>query len=160
MIQATNLSIPPNLEEAHFPTLELAAFTTRFTIVSPMEADTLVMLVSRGINFFAADLASEIAAGVAVAGGLANVAAIVKTKTPGTGGGGGGGSTPTRPSIPSFNPEEALAAGAAGDDSAVNEVTLGQQSGSTPGVIRAYVVSDEMTTQQEADAKINDLARL
>jgi hypothetical protein len=103
---------------------------------------------------------AAIAAGVAVAGGLANVAAIVKTKTPGTGGGGGGGSTPTRPTIPSFNPEEALAAGAAGDDSAVNEVTLGEQSGSTPGVIRAYVVSDEMTTQQEADAKINDLARL
>ena len=104
---------------------------------------------------------AAIAAGVAVAGGIANVAAILKTPTPGaSGGGGGGGSAPTRPSIPTFNPEEALAAGAAADTTVTNEVTLGEQTGSTPGVIRAYVVSDEMTTQQEADAKINDLARL
>jgi len=103
---------------------------------------------------------AAIAAGVAVAGGIANVAAILKTPTPGASGGGGGGSAPTRPSIPTFNPEEALAAGAAADDTINNEVTLGEQAGSTPGVIRAYVVSDEMTSQQEADAKINDLARL
>jgi len=102
---------------------------------------------------------AAIAAGVAVAGGLANVAAIVKTKTPGTGGG-GGGSAPTRPSIPSFNPTEALGAASDIDTSEENIVTLGEQSGSTGGAIRAYVVSDEMTTQQEADAKINDLARL
>ena len=103
---------------------------------------------------------AAIAAGVAVAGGLANVAAIVKTKTPGTGGGGGGGSTPTRPAIPSFNPEEALAGAAAADTSEENVVGLGEQTGSNGAVIKAYVVSDEMTSQQEADAKINDLARL
>ena len=103
---------------------------------------------------------AAIAAGVAVAGGLANVAAIVKTKTPGTSKGGGGGGTPTRPTVPAFNPTEALAAGAAADTGEENTLTLGEQTGSTGGVIRAYVVSDEMTTQQEADAKINDLARL
>ena len=103
---------------------------------------------------------AAIAAGVAVAGGLANVAAIVKTKTPGTGGGGGGGSTPTRPAIPSFNPEEALAGAAAADTSEENVVGLGEQTGSNGAVIKAYVVSDDMTSQQEADAKINDLARL
>ena len=103
---------------------------------------------------------AAIAAGVAVAGGIANVAAILKTPTPGASGGGGGGGAPSRPSIPTFNPEEALAAGAAADTSQENVVGLGEQTGSTPGVIRAYVVSDEMTTQQEADAKINDLARL
>ena len=102
---------------------------------------------------------AAIAAGVAVAGGIANVAAILKTPTPGTSKG-GGGSAPTRPTIPQFNPGEALAAGAQADEAAVNEVTLGEQTGSGPAVIRAYVVSDEMTTQQEADAKINDLARL
>ncbi len=103
---------------------------------------------------------AAIAAGVAVAGGIANVAAILKTPTPGTSSG-GGGSAPTRPSIPSFNPEEALGAAAAADTSAENIQTLGEQTGSTGGaVIRAYVVSDEMTSQQEADAKINDLARL
>ena len=103
---------------------------------------------------------AAIAAGVAVAGGIANVAAIVKTKTPGTSGGGGGGSVPSRPPLPSFNPAEALGGAAAADTSEENVVTLGEQTGSTGAAIRAYVVSDEMTTQQEADAKINDLARL
>ena len=102
---------------------------------------------------------AAIAAGVAVAGGLANVAAIVKTKTPGTGGGGGGGSTPTRPSIPSFDPTASIttASGDADIDNTVGPENATQQQG---GVIRAYVVAEEMTTQQEADAKINDLARL
>lgn len=104
---------------------------------------------------------AAIAAGVAVAGGLANVAAIVKTKTPGTSkGGGGGGSTPSRPPLPSFDPSAALGGAAEADQSEETTVTLGEQSGSTGPAIRAYVVSDEMTTQQEADAKINDLARL
>ena len=103
---------------------------------------------------------AAIAAGVAVAGGLANVAAIVKTKTPGTSSGGGSTSTPTRPTVPAFNPEDALAASFEGGGEDASTVTLGEQTGSAPGVIRAYVVSDEMTTQQEADAKINDLARL
>ena len=105
---------------------------------------------------------AAIAAGVAVAGGIANVAAIMRTQTPGTGGaaGGGGGGVPTRPNIPVFNPDEALAAAAEGQ-TAGETVTLGQQSGaSSANVIRAYVVSDEMTSQQEADKKINDLARL
>ena len=104
---------------------------------------------------------AAIAAGVAVAGGLANVAAIVKTKTPGTGGGGGGGSTPTRPSIPSFDPSVGLAS--AQEDTDIDN-TVGPGEGSSAGgngtVIRAYVVAEEMTNQQEADAKINDLARL
>ena len=103
---------------------------------------------------------AAIAAGIAVATGIANVASILKVKTPGNGGGGGGGSVPTTPSIPEFNPEEALAGAAAADTSEENVQTLGEQTGSTGAVIRAYVVSDEMTTQQEADAKINDLARL
>jgi len=103
---------------------------------------------------------AAVAAGIAVATGIANVASILKVKTPGNGGGGGGGSVPTTPSIPEFNPEEALAGAAAADTSEENVQTLGEQTGSTGAVIRAYVVSDEMTTQQEADAKINDLARL
>ena len=103
---------------------------------------------------------AAIAAGVAVAGGIANVAAIIKTPTPGTGGGGGGGSVPTAPTIPAFDPSVALEAGAGAEGDLNSEVTLGQSEGSTGGVIRAYVVSDEMTSQQEADAKINDLARL
>ena len=104
---------------------------------------------------------AAIAAGVAVAGGLANVAAIIRTPTPGSGGGGGsGGAAPSAPQIPAFNPEEALAGAADADTSEETTVTLDQGQQSTGGVIRAYVVSDEMTSQQEADAKINDLARL
>ena len=102
---------------------------------------------------------AAIAAGVAVAGGLANVAAIVKTKTPGTGGG-GGGSTPSRPTVPTFDPTAGIAS-AATDVDIDNQV--GPESVTAGGgqpVIRAYVVAEEMTSQQEADAKINDLARL
>lgn len=102
---------------------------------------------------------AAIAAGVAVAGGIANVAAILRTPTPGTSSG-GGGSAPSRPPLPSFDPAEALGGAAEADTSEENVQTLGEQTGSTGGAIRAYVVSDEMTSQQEADAKINDLARL
>jgi len=102
---------------------------------------------------------AAIAAGVAVAGGLANVAAIVKTKTPGTGGS-PGGSTPTRPTVPAFDPTAGIATAAeqAGDVDFSGSPITGAQTGG--GAIKAYVVAEEMTTQQEADAKINDLARL
>lgn len=103
----------------------------------------------------------QIAAGVAIASGLLNVKKILSTKTPGDpGGAGGGGSVPSVPNAPQFDPSLALAGAAAGQDQQ-NTLTLGQQTGSTgANVVRAYVVSDEMTTQQEADKKINDLARL
>ena len=103
----------------------------------------------------------QIAAGVAIASGLMNVKKILSTKTPGpSGGGGGGGSVPTAPSVPTFDPTLALA-GAAGGQEQSNTLTLGEQSGSSSAnVIRAYVVSDNITSQQEADKKINDLARL
>ncbi len=103
---------------------------------------------------------AALAAGVAVATGLANVKAIVSTKTPG-GGSAGGGSTPTAPSIPTFDPTEALASAAEDTeiDSTVGPNSVGPGGGTAP-VIRAYVVAEEMTNQQEADAKINDLARL
>ena len=73
--------------------------------------------------------------------------------------GGVGGGSMSIPQAASVNPLDALNA-ASEDQEQENVVTLGQSSSSTGGSIRAYVVSDEMTTQQEADAKINDLARL
>ena len=102
---------------------------------------------------------APIAAGVAVAAGLMSIKKIVATKTPGNK---SAGAPPgiTVPTAPTFNPTTALQAGAdaEGDNT---QVTLGEQTGSTgPSVIRAYVVSSEVTGQQEADAKINDLARL
>ena len=102
---------------------------------------------------------APIAAGVAVAAGLMSIKKIVSTKTPGNK---SAGAPPgiSVPAAPVFNPTTALeAAGNAEQDN--TQVTLGEQTGSTgPSVIRAYVVSSEVTGQQEADAKINDLARL
>ena len=89
-----------------------------------------------------APIRAAIAAGVAVASGLARVRAIAKT-TP--------GSTPSKPSVPSFNPQTAINIPQAGN----NTVTPEGQT-----VVKAYVVSSDMTNAQEADKKINDLAKL
>ena len=104
----------------------------------------------------------QIAAGVAIAAGLLNVKKILSTKTP-AGSGGGGGAAPTAPTLPTgpvYDPNAALQA-ASSSQNVQNQLTLGNQTGSTGvGVIKAYVVSSDMTSQQEADRKINDLARL
>jgi len=93
--------------------------------------------------------------------GFKSVKDIISTPVPGGKGGGGGatGGSMSIPQAPSVNPLDALNA-ATDEQDQENVVTLGQSSSSTGGSVRAYVVSDEMTTQQEADAKINDLARL
>lgn len=98
---------------------------------------------------------AAIAAGVAVATGLANVAAIIKTKAPGAEGT-AGASTPSTPTIPTFDPTAGLAGSAEGQDLG-NVVGPG---GAQNGVIKAYVVAEEMTSTQEANKKISDLARL
>ena len=101
---------------------------------------------------------APVAAGVAVAAGVMSVRKILSTKTPGDKGGGGGGSIQA-PTVRGFDPSVALNAGAG--DAGQNEITLGGGEESQGGsVIRAFVVSDDMTTQQEKDKKINDLARL
>ena len=105
-------------------------------------------------------LRASIAAGVAVAGGLANVAAIVKTKTPGTSGGSAGGSTPSRPSVPAFDPTAGLAEAVAGQEQEGQTIGIDTGAPGNAPVVKAYVVAEEMSSQQEADAKINDLARL
>lgn len=103
----------------------------------------------------------SIAAGVAVTAGLMNIKKILSTKTPGGGGvRGGGGALPTAPAIPTFDPTAALDA-AQDTQTGSNEITLGDQEGSSGAtVVKAYVVSSDMTSQQEADAKITSLARL
>ena len=102
---------------------------------------------------------APIAAGIAIAAGLASIKKIVSTKIPGGKGGGSVPSITAPPTGPPVDPNAAIAGSAQGQDQN-NQITLGEQQGSTGGVIRAYVVSDEMTTQQERDKKINDLARL
>jgi len=102
---------------------------------------------------------APVAAGVAVAAGLMSIKKIVSTKTPGNKSAGAPAGI-TVPAAPTFNPTTALQAGADAEQDNT-QVTLGEQTGSAgPTVVRAYVVSSEVTGQQEADAKINDLARL
>ena len=104
---------------------------------------------------------APIAAGIAGIAGALSIKKILAVKPPVPGKGGGGGAAGVQvPKPPTFNPTTALnnAQEAEEDNSTV---TLGQQTGSQGApVVRAYVVSSEVTNQQEADAKINDLARL
>jgi hypothetical protein len=101
---------------------------------------------------------APIAAGVAVAAGLLNVKKILSTKVPGGGAGGEGGGVPTIPTVPSFDPQAAIAANTGGAQ-APGTVTT-QQVGSQTQVVRAYVVDSEVTSQQEATRKIENLATL
>lgn len=111
---------------------------------------------------FVGPVLAPIAAGVAVAAGIMNVKKILSTKTPG-GGGGSAGSVPSAPAIPTaptYDPTASLGAATQGQN-VQNQITLGNQQGSTGGtVVKAYVVSSDMSKQQEADKKITDLARL
>ena len=96
----------------------------------------------------------QIAAGVAIASGLMNVKKILSTKTPGDSGGGGAAPNITAPNVPQFDPTAALDT-AAGQDL---DNTVGPNNGQP--VIKAYVVSSDITSQQEADKKIDQLASL
>ena len=89
---------------------------------------------------------AAIAAGVAIASGLANVRSILSTDP-------NGGGAPSKPTVPSFNPGGAINIPGAGDNTVIPD---NQQ----PSVLKAYVVSSDMTSAQEADKKINDLAKL
>ena len=103
----------------------------------------------------------QIAAGVAIASGLMNVKKILATKVPGDRGASNAGATPSVPSVPRFDPNAALAATNAGagpgETIGIQQPGGGQQQ-SQP--IRAYVIADEVTSQQEANKKINDLSKL
>jgi hypothetical protein len=98
---------------------------------------------------------ATIAAGIAVATGIANVKSILTTPTPG--GEGSGGSVPSRPAAPTFQPPQSTGA-TGGFQTAGEDVTFSQQG--SGGVIKAYVVAEEMTSEQEANRRINELASL
>ena len=103
---------------------------------------------------------AAIAAGIAIAAGVANVAKIVATPTPSAGGASNpvaGGPTP--PAIPQFNPQAVLAERVGDNVEAPGDVTS-QQTGSQSTIVRAYVVDSEVTSQQEATRKIENLASL
>ncbi len=114
-----------------------------------------------------APVRAAIAAGVAIATGIANVQKIISTPTPGSSsGGGGGGGTPSRPSTPSFTgntgsldlgfnqTDGVSASGAMGDLQTGDDDTTGVQP------LKAYVVATEMTDAQEKNKAIEDIAKL
>lgn len=102
---------------------------------------------------------APIAAGVAVASGMMSLKKIASTKVPG--GKATGAPSVSAPRAASFNPTAALAESSEEDANINNTVSLDTTSNTTSApVIKAYVVSSDMTSQQEADANINDLARL
>lgn len=104
---------------------------------------------------------AAIAAGIAVAAGIANVAKIIATPTPGTEGGGpgpSGGGPPTPAAIPSFDPNAALSGTVGGAEAPETQTVT--QTGTQSTIVRAYVVDSEITSQQEATRKIENLASL
>jgi hypothetical protein len=87
-----------------------------------------------------------VAAGVAVASGIANVKKILSVKTP-KGGGGGGGNVPSgggAPSAPQFN-----VVGNSGVNQLAGIMATNEQ---TP--VKAYVVPSDVTTGQSLDRNI------
>ncbi len=103
---------------------------------------------------------APIAAGVAVLQGLATIRQITATKVPGGGGGASAGSTPRQVTAPTFDPTAGLAESVEGQEQTGQTIGIDGSSAGNQPVIKAYVVAEEMSSQQEADAKINDLARL
>ena len=110
---------------------------------------------------------AALAAGVAIATGVANIRAIVATPTPGGGGGGGAsGGLPSAGSIPTFTGNTgSLGLGegpSVGDSDAIGDLSQTNTQGqpSTQPILRAYVVATEMTDQQEANARVENIAKL
>ena len=98
---------------------------------------------------------AAVAAGAAVLSGLANVKAILSTDPNGTSAPAPSIAPPAAPQV-STNLTDAQAQFESQNPGATQTF---EQSGST-GVIKAYVVAEEMTTTQEANKRIDDLARL
>jgi len=97
------------------------------------------------------------AAAAAVAGGLANVKAISQTSTPQTSGMGSGGaniSSPSRPAPPSVPPAFNIVG--ASDTNQLAEAIGGQAQ----QPVKAYVVSNDVSTAQELDRNIVEGASL
>jgi len=86
---------------------------------------------------------AALAAGIAVASGLANVQKIISTPTP-NGGGGGSAPSASTPQAPSFN-----VVGTSGANA--NQI---QKLSQSQAPLKAYVVSKDVTTQQALDRNI------
>lgn len=93
----------------------------------------------------------QIAAAATVASGLASVRNILKTQTPG-----GDSAGVSAPTAPAFSPQSVNVPDQLFNAAGSNTVT--PDGSSAP--VRAYVIAAEVTSSQEANKKIDDLARL
>lgn len=110
---------------------------------------------------------AAVAAGIAVANGIANVKAILSTETPGGGGSEGSGGAPSAPQARSFSGNTgSLNLGFDQGPSFGESDALGQMSNNANGqiadqpVLKAYVVATEMTDAQEKNKAIENIAKL
>lgn len=94
----------------------------------------------------ASPILGGIYAGVAVAGGLANIQKILAVKTPG-GSGGGGGGIAAPAAAPQFN-----VVGASGVNQLSESLNVQNRDADKP--VKAYVVSSDVTTAQGLDRNI------
>ena len=105
-----------------------------------------------------------IASAVAIATGLAAIRNIVAVPIPGGGSGGAVSTTVTNPAQTSFGSNTgsmALGSGPSfGDSGAMSEMSGINNVQDKQMPVRAYVVATEMTTVQEANKKVEDIARL
>lgn len=105
---------------------------------------------------------SYIAAATTVAAGLAQVKNIVATKLPqgesGGGGARGSGVGVTPPAAAAVDPNAAIEAAAQGQE--INRQIGLEQDAQANQPVKAYVVSEEVSSSQEANKKINELASL
>lgn len=138
------------------------------TTIETYKSATAAYAATVGIPVVGPVLA-PIAAGVAVAAGIANVNKIISTEIPGSegaGGGGGGGPRPTAPATPTFQANtgsldlSTFGAVGAGSTGAFEELQPPMGAESEPAPIKTYVVATEMTDAQEANKKIEDIAKL
>ena len=126
-----------------------AAINTGLAVTAALTAGGNPIKLATGAQF--------VEAGIAAVAGAAQIAAIARTKFQG---GGGTAPAPSQPSAPSYNPQAAI-------DAQNSELAGLQDPGGsiTPGgqnqpPIRAYVVATEVTSAQEANAQIDNLATL
>lgn len=93
-----------------------------------------------------APVRAAVAAGIAIAQGLARVAAIKNTQFEGGGGSSGGGAPRTTFSNSNFNPPQA------GNPNGTQEIT--------PAPVQAYVIGQDITNQQALDSELRVRSKL
>jgi hypothetical protein len=167
-------------------TLAYKALKIAETSITTYQSATSAYASTVGIPVVGPVLA-PIAAGVAVASGLASIAKIAGVQVPKPNAGGGGGGAAGGPSKfamgglvvgPGSGTSDSIPAMLSAGESVINArstemfggiiSTINQMGGGSaiPGtegqapIIKTYVVASEMTSQQEADKRINDIARI